>query len=110
MNRRDLIKGLAVLPVLAQATLGQSHAKPKLIKPKRLKKGDTVGIIAPSSGADDKQFEKAIQNMTDLGFKPKLGKYARELNGFLAGTDKQRIEDIHWAFSDKEIDAVWCVR
>ncbi len=110
MKRRDLLKGLALLPVLAQTTLGQTAKNQKLIKPKRLKKGDTVAIIAPSSGADDKQFEKALQNMTDLGFKPKLGKYARAINGFLAGTDAQRVEDIHWAFSDKEIDAVWCVR
>jgi len=110
MKRRDLLKGLAFLPVLAHTAVGQTAKKTKLIKPKRLKKGDTVAIIAPSSGADDKQFEKALQNMTDLGFKPKLGKYAKEINGFLAGTDAQRIEDIHWAFSDKEIDAVWCVR
>jgi muramoyltetrapeptide carboxypeptidase len=48
--------------------------------------------------------------MTALGLKPKLGKYAGELNGFLAGTDSQRIEDIHWAFGDKSIDAVWCLR
>lgn len=48
--------------------------------------------------------------MNDLGFKVKLGKYATAINGFLAGTDAQRVEDIHWAFSDKEIDAIWCVR
>jgi muramoyltetrapeptide carboxypeptidase len=90
--------------------LSQKITPSKIIRPKRLKKGDTVAIIAPSSGAEDAQFAKAIQNMTDLGFRPKLGKYAREINGFLAGTDEQRIADIHWAFSDKEIDAVWCVR
>jgi len=110
MKRRDLLKGVAVLPLLANTTLSQKTTSAKIIKPKCLNKGDTVAIIAPSSGADEKQFEKAIQNMADLGFKPKLGKYAREINGFLAGTDEQRIADIHWAFGDKEIDAVWCVR
>ena len=110
MKRRDILKGVALLPLLANTALSQKSTTPKIIKPKRLKKGDTVAIIAPSSGADDGQFAKAVQNMIDLGFKPKLGKYAREINGFLAGTDAQRIEDIHWAFSNKEIDAVWCVR
>jgi muramoyltetrapeptide carboxypeptidase len=110
MRRRDLLKGLALLPLFANTALGRNPAASGIIKPKRLKKGDTVAIIAPSSGADEKQFEKAVQNMTDLGFTPRLGKYAREINGFLAGTDTQRIEDIHWAFRDKEIDAVWCVR
>lgn len=110
MNRRDLLKGLTVLPFFAQTMLSQKTTSHKVIKPRRLKKGDTVAIIAPSSGADDKQFEKAVQNMTDLGFKTKLGKYATAINGFLAGTDSQRVEDIHWAFGDKAIDAVWCVR
>ena len=110
MKRRDILKGVALLPLLASTALSQKTTTPKIIKPKRLKKGDTVAIIAPSSGADDGQFAKAIQNMIDLGFKPKLGKYAKEINGFLAGTDAQRVEDIHWAFSNKEIDAVWCVR
>ncbi len=110
MERRDMLKGLALLPLLGKTALGRAANNAKLIKPKRLKPGDTVAIIAPSSGADAKQFEKAVQNMADLGFKTKLGKYATAINGFLAGTDAQRVEDIHWAFSDKSIDAVWCVR
>ena len=30
--------------------------------------------------------------------------------GYLAGHDEQRVEDIHAAFADPEVDAVWCVR
>jgi muramoyltetrapeptide carboxypeptidase len=110
MKRRELLKGLAVLPFLAQPMLSQKLPKPKIIKPKRLKQGDTVGVIAPASGLSSEDFDKALQNLADLGFKTKVGKYARSRNGFLAGTDKERLEDLHWAFGDKEIDAVWCVR
>ena len=110
MNRRDLFKQLAFFPFLAQAIPSQRPADVKIIKPKRLKTGDTVGIIAPSSGISDDELKKALQNMSDLGFKTKIGKYATAVNGFLAGTDAQRLEDLHWAFGDKEIDAVWCVR
>ena len=110
MKRRDLLKGLAVLPFLAKTTLSQKSTNPKIIKPKRLKKGDTVALITPSSGVTDADFKKAVQNMADLGFKTKVGKYATAVNGFLAGTDAQRLEDLHWAFSDKTIDAVWCIR
>jgi muramoyltetrapeptide carboxypeptidase len=108
MKRRDLLKGIAALPFLAETMFSQKSVK--IIKPKRLKKGDTVGIIAPSSGVSDDEFSKTIQNMADLGFKTKVGKYTKAVNGFLAGTDKERLEDFHAAFADKEINAVWCIR
>ena len=113
MKRRELLKGLATLPVLAQTVFSQRRSPSKikkLIKPKRLKTGDTVAIIAPASGVSAEDFDKALQNLADLGLRTKIGKHARAQNGFLAGTDRQRLEDLHWAFADKEIDAVWCVR
>jgi len=112
MKRRELLKGAAMLPFLAQFVFGESRrsSDKKIIKPKRLAKGDTVAVIAPSSGVEPEGFEKAIQNLDGLGFKTKVGKYARAKNGFLAGTDKQRLDDLHQAFGDAEIKAVWCVR
>jgi muramoyltetrapeptide carboxypeptidase len=110
MKRRDLLKGAVALPFLAQAMLGKESGKARIIKPKRLRPGDTVGVIAPSSGVSEGEFNKSIQNMTDLGFKTRVGKYTKAVNGFIAGTDKERLEDLHWAFADQEIKAVWCIR
>lgn len=111
MKRRDMLKGLATIPVLATATNAAVEAKAgKLIKPKRLKAGQNVALIAPSSGLAEDQIQRAIDNMTSLGLVPKLGKHAKAANGFLAGTDAERVADIHWAFEDKTIDAVWCLR
>ena len=111
MDRRDLLKGLLAVPILGTAANAiPRRGVAKLIKPKRLKAGDTIALISPSSGLSAEQIQKAVDNMTSLGLKTKLGKYAGAQNGFLAGTDKQRVEDIHWAFGDKTIDAVWCLR
>lgn len=112
IKRRELLKLAAVLPFFGSSVFGKVNARKgkKIIKPKRLSQGDTVGVIAPSSGLSAEDFDKALQNLSDLGFKTKVGKYARARNGFLAGTDKERLEDLHWAFSDSEIKAVWCVR
>ncbi len=99
-----------MLPFLSEMTFSQKPAKSKIIKPKRLAKGDTVGVIAPASSLPPEDFDNAIQHLQDLGFKTKLGKYVRSRNGFLAGTDKERLEDLHWAFADKEVSAVWCIR
>jgi muramoyltetrapeptide carboxypeptidase len=113
MKRRDLLKGMATLPFLAQAALSEpskTSPRKKLIKPKRLAAGDTVGVIAPASSLSPEDFDKALQNLAELGFKTKVGKFARGRKGFLAGTDRERLEDLHWAFGDPEVKAVWCVR
>ena len=113
MKRRDLLKSAAMLPVLTQIVLGGERrimSDKKIIKPKRLTKGDTVALIAPAGGATSETFEKALQNLNDLGFKTKVGKYARARNGFLAGTDQERLDDLHLAFADAKVKAVWCLR
>lgn len=110
MRRRELLKSLIALPFLTRLALSQKANKTKFIKPKRLAKGDTVAVIAPASGLSPEDFDKALRNIADLGFKTKAGKHARRKTGFLAGTDRERLEDLHWAFGDPEVDAVWCVR
>lgn len=112
MKRRDLLKAVAMIPLGAASVLGQrlSARAPRIIKPKRLRQGDTVAIIAPSSGVSRETFEKAVRKIEESGFRVKEGRNARKSNGFLAGTDAERLEDLHTAFADKTVDAVWCVR
>lgn len=44
------------------------------VKPKRLKKGDKIGIIAPSSPCHDKESViKAIEGVKSLGFDVEAG-------------------------------------
>lgn len=110
MKRRDLLKTLSALPLFATAAFGKNSVTNKIIKPKRLKAGDTVGLIAPAGYVDDEEFDEAVRNIENLGFKVKTGKNTRKRYNFLAGTDKERLEDLHWAFGDAEIKAVWCIR
>lgn len=109
MERRDFLKAAAVLPLMPQFVFGANQRR-RIIKPKRLTEGATVALIAPSSGIEAQEFENAVQNLTNLGFKVKPGKFARQRKGFLAGSDEDRLADLHQAFADWEIKAVWCVR
>ncbi|MBK7707758.1 MAG: LD-carboxypeptidase [Acidobacteria bacterium] len=109
MNRRELLKAAVVLPFLAPAALA-GKSRSKLIKPKRIAGSDTIGVVAPSSGLSKEDFDKAIGNLESMGFRTKIGKSARARNGFLAGTDKERLDDLHAAFADKDVKAVWCLR
>lgn len=83
-------------------------AKPR--KAPRLKKGDTIGLIAPGSALSAEKIEQAVKNLETMGWKVKLGKYVKEKNGFLAGTDEQRLADLHEMFADQNVQGIWCAR
>ncbi len=116
MFRRNFFKmtGLAALaaglPGFNFMTENIESNKRSLIKPARLREGATIALIAPSSPVAEEKLAKGIANLTQFGFKIVEGKNLRAQNGYLAGTDLARLEDLHWAFQDPAIDGVWCVR
>ncbi|WP_033540943.1 S66 peptidase family protein [Planococcus sp. CAU13] len=76
--------------------------------PKRLKKGDTVGVISPSSPPNLENLEKALPFLEELGLKVKMGKSVREKYGYLAGDDDARLADLHDMFEDPEVAGIIC--
>ncbi len=79
-------------------------------KPKALKVGDTVGLIAPASNTTEENVQKSIQMLTSLGFVVKEGKTLYERHGYLAGKDDIRAKDVNDMFADKEVDGIICIR
>jgi muramoyltetrapeptide carboxypeptidase len=80
------------------------------IKPRALKAGDTVALITPGGYVDDAQIEKSVRNIESIGLKAKLLPNARAARGNFAGTVQQRIDDLHAAFRDPNIAALWAIR
>ena len=81
------------------------------IKPPRLNHGDTIGIVAPASAPiDAKAIDRSVKVLQSLGFKVKLGKHLRKKQGFLAGSDEERLGDLMSMFRDPEVKAILCVR
>ena len=81
------------------------------IKPKKLEVGDTIAIIAPSGGIkDDTDLIRAERYFEKLGYKIKTGKNLLKNRNYLAGTDEERLEDLHEQFADKEVNAIICLR
>ncbi len=76
----------------------------------RLKKGDTIGLITPGSYISDEGLEKAVKNAEELGFHVKLGKNIRKQRGFNAGSDAERLADLHAMFGDSQVKGIWCAR
>ena len=81
--------------------------------PTKLKKGDTIGVIAPSNyiEKDDLEYINAsIALMEASGFKVKFGKYVFEDTLGYGTSPEKRAADINWAFKDDEVKAVMCVK
>lgn len=81
-----------------------------LVKAPRLKKGDVIGLVTPGSYISDESLEKAVRNLESLGFVVKPGKHIRARHGFVAGTDAQRLSDLHEMFDDSGVAGIWCAR
>lgn len=78
------------------------------VRPKRLQKGDTIGIVSPSSPPGREELEKSLQFIEELELKWKFGKHAKNINGYLAGTDEERLEDIEAMFQDPKVKGIIC--
>jgi muramoyltetrapeptide carboxypeptidase len=81
------------------------------IKPKKLLKGDLIGIISPASSPDDLSLiEGGVKYIEGLGYHTILGNNVGKSRGYLAGTDAERVDDIHQMFCDKNVKAIFCLR
>lgn len=77
---------------------------------KKLQKGDTIGVIIASSYNKADHFEKLEKIINEMGFKLKYGKTVFLKHGYLAGSDEERINDIHKMFLDNEVSAILCLK
>jgi muramoyltetrapeptide carboxypeptidase len=82
-----------------------------LLKPERLERGDTVGVVAPASAPPDPQnIDRSVAVLERLGFQVKLAPNVRKRWGFLAGHDRERAGDLMRMFADRKMKAIICVR
>lgn len=91
----------------AAAPRKPAAATHKMIKPKRLREGDLVGLITPSGHVSGDKIDKSVRNIEALGLRVKLGKHLREARGNYAGAVWQRLEDLHAMFADPEVKGIW---
>ncbi len=80
--------------------------------PAKLKPGDEVRIIAPArSLAIITPESRAIadQRLSDLGLNVSFGKHVDESDTFLSCSIASRVEDLHAAFKDQNIKAIFTV-
>ncbi|MFH1694560.1 MAG: S66 peptidase family protein [Patescibacteria group bacterium] len=81
----------------------------KLIKPIQLNKGDTIGLISPSSpmaALVPHRTEKGISALKDLGFDVRIATFALDNEGHVSASGEKRAQSINELFADKQIKAI----
>lgn len=114
MKRRNFLQTLALAGGAAALSpiknLPSNLGQKKIIKPKRIKPGDRVGIVAPGSYIDLKELLETVENLQKLGFKTYYTGNVMKRYGYLAGRDEERVQDLHEMFKNPEIDWIIAAR
>jgi muramoyltetrapeptide carboxypeptidase len=78
---------------------------------KPLAPGARVALIAPAGPLKKPdELPRALENTRSLGWEPIVAPHATESLGYLAGHDRDRLDDINRALRDPKTDAIWCLR
>lgn len=76
-----------------------------------LKKGDKVAIVAPSGQIGDKvKIATGLEYLQKMGLEPVLMPHVFAQYRYMAGSDKERADDVNKAFADSKFKALFCVR
>jgi muramoyltetrapeptide carboxypeptidase len=78
-----------------------------MIWPKLLSPGDTIAFVAPAGELDKERIARAKERLEARGYKIKMRDDVFEREGYLAGSDKRRAEELMAAFLDPEVDAIF---
>jgi len=110
-RRHFLTTGLAAIASQVPLSTLQAKTAPQaIIKPPRLRIGDTVGLINPASPIDREDVLKSQQVLSGLGLKVKLGAHILDQYGYLAGKDADRAADVNAMFADGTVKAIIAMR
>ena len=77
--------------------------------PRKLKVGDTVRIVAPALSlliVSPDQVEQSVACLESLGLRVTFGKHVNESDRVSSSSIASRVEDLHDAFADPEVQAI----
>lgn len=83
---------------------------PAQLKARALNPGARVGLVAPGSRPESPlALNKAVRMVEDLGYKTVIGPSVLRYDGFSAGTDLERLDDLQGFLDDDSIEAIVCL-
>lgn len=84
---------------------------PDPILPLPLRRGDLIGIAAPAGPVrDEAALAAGLRLLTDMGFRTKYQDNLLRQGEYLAGSDRERLAELHSLWRDPEVRAILAVR
>ncbi|MGV6861866.1 MAG: S66 peptidase family protein [Putridiphycobacter sp.] len=113
MERRKFIRNTSLTafsPFILSELNFDNNSIPQILPPK-LKKGDTIALTAPAGAVfNSTAIDKIEKRLKDLGFKTLRGKTLFMQEGYLAGNDKLRADELNQFFADPYINGILTMR
>ena len=81
-----------------------------LRKPSRLCRGDLIGVISPAAAVPAETLRRGCTELERLGFSVRVGPHVLDRYRFLAGTDRDRAQELTATFRDPQVRAIFCSR
>jgi muramoyltetrapeptide carboxypeptidase len=81
-----------------------------IVKPKALRPGDTVGVVAPAAAVERDYLERGVASLIAMGYRVKVSRHALDRRGILAGDDRVRVAELASFFEDDEVRAIFAAR
>ena len=82
----------------------------RIIRPRVLKRGDTIGVVAPAGPFKKAAFDVGIKLINEMGFNTRVHPWAYQSERYLAGTDDHRATQFNAMMADESVQAVMCAR
>ena len=79
-------------------------------KPLALKAGDTVGVVSAAAAVEPQALERGLELLHSIGFRARVSRRVLDRDGILAGSDRQRAEELQAFFADPDIRAIFIAR
>lgn len=83
---------------------------PRLVKPRALRAGGTLGIAAPGGPVDPSALQAGVAMLRGAGFQVVHRADIGDREGYLAGSDARRAAELQELWSDDRVDAILCAR
>jgi len=107
IDRRNFARVVSL--TAAAVSLGARPASRRIVKPKRLVEGDTVGLVLPASATlEPDDISIAKEQLEAIGLKVVIGAHAYDRHGYFAGRDRDRADDLNRMFADDSVAGIVC--
>ena len=104
INRREFISAVGAVSLAPSTT----DAAQPLIKPPRVRPGDSVGLVSPATAAFETEPTKIwIDALESLGLEVILGDNYYAQHGYFAGEDEARASDINAFFAEPSVKMIF---